>query len=278
MGELNETYALVLVGNKTVVLREGFSSEGMPTFWLLQPGAFHTWLATRTISVAGKTVQLSKHWMSWRGRRQYEGIVFAPGHDLPSYYNLWKGFAVEPKRGDCSKFLTHLKENICDDDEAHYRWVLGWFADIVQHPDKKCGTSLVLRGKPGVGKTKVGEVMGRVLGLHYFLVADPRYIVGRFNAHLVSLLMLHADEAFWAGDHAAEGKLKDMITGFTLPIEFKGIEIIRVRSHVRLLVTGNPDWLVPAGMDERRFAVFDVGVNAGSKMHRLAGVKMHQAR
>ena len=28
---------------------------------------------------------------------------------------------------------------------------------------------------------------------------------------------------------------------------------------MRLLVTGNHDWLVPAGLEERRFAVLDVG-------------------
>jgi hypothetical protein len=41
-------------------------------------------------------------------------------------------------------------------------------------------------------------------------------------------------------------------------IEFKGKEPIRVRNHVRLLVTGNANWIVPAAMEERRFAVFDV--------------------
>jgi hypothetical protein len=257
LGEMNEGHALVLVGNKTVILREGLSSEGTPTFWLLQIGAFHAWCANKFITVGQQPRQLSKYWMTWRGRREYQGIVFAPGHNLPNYFNLWRGFAVEPRKGDCLKFLAHLKDNICSGDDAHYRWVIGWLADIVQHPDKKCGTSLVIRGKPGVGKTKVGQVMARVLGSHYFLVADPRYIVGRFNAHLISLLLLHADEGFWAGDHAAEGKLKDMITGDYLPIEFKGIETFRVRNHVRLLVTGNPDWLVPAAMEERRFCVLD---------------------
>jgi hypothetical protein len=36
-------------------------------------------------------------------------------------------------------------------------------------------------------------------------------------------------------------------------------ELVRVDNHVRLLITGNPDWLVPAGLEERRFAVLDVG-------------------
>jgi hypothetical protein len=40
--------------------------------------------------------------------------------------------------------------------------------------------------------------------------------------------------------------------------EFKGIDIVRVDNHVRLLVTGNADWLVAAGREERRFAVLDV--------------------
>jgi hypothetical protein len=39
--------------------------------------------------------------------------------------------------------------------------------------------------------------------------------------------------------------------------KFKGI--VSVDNYVRLLITGNPDWLVPAGIEERRFAVLDVG-------------------
>ena len=99
---------------------------------------------------------------------------------------------------------------------------MAWLADIFQRPALKCGTSLALRGKQGVGKTKVGEVMRSLLGVHYKLVADPRYVTGRFNSHMISLLMLHADEGFWAGDKKAEGKLKDLVTGDTHPIEFKG--------------------------------------------------------
>ena len=76
---------------------------------------------------------------------------------------------------------------------------------------------------------------------------------------MISLLMLHADEGFWAGDKKAEGKLKDLVTGNRHPIEFKGKEAFWINNYVRLLVTGNQDWQVPAGFEERRFAVLDVG-------------------
>ena len=143
--------------------------------------------------------------------------------------------------------------------ERRFNWVIGWFAQIFQQPDRKPGTSLALRGRQGVGKTIVGEVIGSLLGMHYVPVAEPRYITGRFNADLDSCLLLHADEAFWAGDKSAEGKLKDLVTGHKHPIEYKGKEVIWVANYVRLFVTGNHEWMVPAGFEERRFAVLDVG-------------------
>ena len=175
------------------------------------------------------------------------------------YYNLWRGFAVERRTGNCEKFLKHLKDNVAGGNEAHFNWIVGWFAQIVQQVHVKMGTALCLRGKQGVGKTKVGEVFGSLLGNHYELVSDPRYITGQFNAHMASLVVLHADEAFWAGDKRAEGKLKDLVTGFKHRLEFKGVDPILVNNYIRLFVTGNQDWLVPAGFGERRFAIFDVG-------------------
>jgi hypothetical protein len=254
VAKLNETYAFVLVGDKTAVMKE--STDG---FKLLTVSAFEQWHANRFVQRGKKRLPLAKHWLTHPQRRQYEGLTFAPGRDLPNNYNLWRGFAVKCQAGDCAKFLAHIKDNVCRSDEYLFKWVIGWFAHIVQHPDKKMGTSLVLRGKQGTGKTKVGEVIGSLLGQHYALVSDPRYVTGRFNSHLVSCLLLHCDESFWAGDHAAEGKLKDLITGDYQFIEFKGKEPVRVRNYVRLFVTGNPDWLVPAGFEERRFATLEMG-------------------
>jgi hypothetical protein len=258
VAKLNESYALVIVGDKTVIMQPGKEIK------FLALSAFNAWHANRFVTWIDDEdeeikIPLAKYWMTHKDRRQYEGLVFAPLRDVAGHFNLWRGFAVEPKPGDCLKFLAHVKDNVCRGDVELFNWVIGWFAQIVQCPDKKIGTALVLRGKQGVGKTIVGQVFGSLLGDHYLLVADPRYITGRFNSHLASLLLLHADEGFWAGDHAAEGKLKDLITGDHHFIEYKGKEAFRVRNYLRLLVTGNPDWLVPAGFEERRFAVLDVG-------------------
>ena len=44
---------------------------------------------------------------------------------------------------------------------------------------------------------------------------------------MASLLVLHADEAFWAGDKKAEGMLKDLVSGKTHMLEYKGVDPIR---------------------------------------------------
>jgi hypothetical protein len=266
--DLNASFAVVRVANKAAILNEHPDDKGLPTFSLLSPASFKLLLANRSTEItvtnrkgeAKKRVAVADVWIRHPRRRQHEGVVFAPRGAPPGYYNMWRGFAVEPSEtGSCELFKEHLRNNVCAGDGARYSWVFGWFADIVQHPAEKCGTSLVLRGAMGVGKTIVGETFGRLLGLHYVQVSDPRYVTGRFNAHLVRCLLLHCDEAFWAGDKDAEGKLKDLVTGRRHPIELKGYEAFFVDNYVRLFVNGNPEWLVPAGMDERRFATLDVG-------------------
>ena len=139
--------------------------------------------------------------------------------------------------------------------------MFAFFAHIIQRPRERVGVALVLRGRQGVGKTKIGEVVGRLFPRHYFLVDDPRYVTGNFNAHMASCLLLQADEAVWAGNKAAEGRLKGLITSPIQQIEAKGVDPIRLHNYVRLIMTSNEDWVVPAGKDERRFTVLDVGSN-----------------
>jgi Family of unknown function (DUF5906) len=250
---INERHAFVLAGNKAAVMK--FEDDGRQ-FRLIGVDAFKLWHANKAVA---RDASPAGAWLTSRRRREYEGIEFAPAGGRPGYYNLWQGFAVEPRPGNCGKFLAHIRDNVAQGNTFLYNWIVGYFAQIAQQPDKKLGTALALRGKPGVGKTKVGEVFGSLFRSHYALVADSRYVTGQFNSHMASLLLLHADEAFWAGDKRSEGKLKDLVTGSTHFLEFKGVNPIEVRNLIRLFVTGNSDWLVPAAFRERRWAVVDVG-------------------
>lgn len=265
---MNRRHALVLIGSKAVVMDHNPSApiEEKLTFRTIE--AFNAWYANRWTEVLGadgkvKSVTWSMRWMRDRDRRQFSGVCFFPNPDgVPapdSYYNLWQGFSVVPKEGGSyACFKDHLLNNVCSGDRELFAWVFGFFAHMVQRPRERIGVALVMRGKMGTGKTLPVEVFGSLISAHFFLVDDPRYITGNFNAHMASCILLGAEEAVWAGDKAAEGRLKGLITSRFQMIENKGVDPIRLDNFVRLVTTSNEGWVVPAGKDERRFCVLDV--------------------
>ena len=266
---MNKDWALVLMGAKAVVIHEQPNGPIEDRLRVLTVEAFGTWFANRYVERVqpdgkSKAVTWAKAWMTSRWRRQYKGLVFLPDPEgdisEPEYLNLWRGFEYKPDENatDYTVLRDHLLNNVCRGDDVLHDWVFGWFAHMFQRPRERTGTALVFRGKMGAGKSVVGEVMGSLIGTHFFMVDDPRYITGQFNAHMASCLLLQAEEAVWAGDKAAEGRLKGLITSKYQMIEAKGIDPIKVQNFVRLMMTSNEDWVVPAGKDERRFCVLDV--------------------
>jgi Family of unknown function (DUF5906) len=275
---INQEYALVLLGSRAVVFLEQPNAPIEDQKRVLSIKAFKHWHANKFTEYRAASGRVCRttwagRWLTSPGRRSYFGIEFYPDtNDAPGtegYLNLWSGFAYEPAPSPNSSryktFKDHLFNNVAQGNPALYNWVFGFFAHIVQRPRERVGTALVLRGGMGTGKSKVGEVFGALFPRHWFLVDEPRYVTGQFNTHLATCLLLQADEAVWAGDKAAEGRLKGLITSSFQQIEPKGIDPIRLPNYVRLLMTSNEDWVVPAGKDERRFAVLDIDSRCAQK-------------
>jgi len=259
VARLNEEYFVTWAGNKVVVGRWTMNNARR-SLVLIRPADLHTWCANDCVFIDGKPVAVSKLWITSPKRRQYDGIEFAPDGEIPeNFLNIWQGFSVEPnQKGSCQLFLDHIKWNVCSGDDELFAWVMAWLAQMIQKPGDKPGTAVVLRGGQGVGKSIVGKIIGRLFAEHHVIVSRASHITGKFNKHLSQCLLLQAEEAFWAGSKEAEGTLKDLITGEVQLLEGKGVDAIPVRNVLRLLVTTNNEWAVPAGMQERRFAVFDV--------------------
>ncbi|MEP1881695.1 MAG: primase-helicase family protein [Roseibium sp.] len=266
---LNSEWSLVLIGSKAVMVREQPWAKIEDRVRVVQIDAFRHLLSNTRTQYMGsdgkiKTITWAKRWEGERWRRQYDGIEFHPdpqkGEGTKGYLNLWRGFSYQPdpQAGSWAIFRDHMLTNICSGDEALFKWVFGWFAHMFQRPRERPGTAIVVRGLMGTGKSIMGEVMGDLIAAHYFQVDDPRYITGQFNAHMSACLLLQAEEAVWAGDKVAEGRLKGLITSKTQMIESKGVDPYRLDNYVRVLMTSNEDWVVPAGKDERRYCVLDV--------------------
>lgn len=204
------------------------------------------------------TKPAGKWWTEHPNRRQYETLVFAPGRDIPQAYNLWQGFACEAIPGDCSLFLEHIRKNICQENANYYTYLLNWMARCVQQPDCPGEVAVVLRGEMGTGKGIFAKHFGSLFGRHFLQVSEPKHLIGNFNSHLMEIVVLFADEAFYAGDKKHESVLKSLVTEEHLAIEAKGRDVYSAPNYTHIILASNSAWVVPAGSNERRFFALDV--------------------
>ena len=205
---------------------------------------------------------LGKWWVEHPHRRQYSAIAFAPECTLPDdIYNLWRGFAytADPDEGGCDLFLKHVHDNICAGNDQYYEYLIKWMARATQFPDQSGKVAIVMRGGRGTGKSFFARTFGQLFARHYMAISNSGHLVGNFNSHLRDLVVLFADEAFFAGDKKHESILKTLVTEEQMAIEAKGVDVEMAPNCIHLIMASNDLHVIPAGGDERRFFVVDVG-------------------
>jgi hypothetical protein len=205
-----------------------------------------------------KFAKVGKWWLEHPRRREYETMGLYPKDCPKNVLNLWQGYGVEAIEGDCKLIFKHIFEVICDSNEEYYEYVIKWLVFAVQYPEKPAEVAIVLKGGKGTGKGIFANAICKIFGKHSLQISNPMHLVGNFNAHLEDTILLFADEAYWPDDKKYEGNLKRIITEPTLTIERKGIDATEVPNMLHMIMASNSDKIVPASIDERRFAVFEV--------------------
>lgn len=264
LDELNERFAVLTEGSNAGTVVD-LQIANQP--YLIGNDKFDNVFANRLVRVkAGdkdKYLPASKPWRTYKHRREITGIGFeptgSPNQLANSAYNCWCGFAVDPAPGESHKLiLNHIRDYVCHGDQELFEWFTAWLADLIQCPGDKPGVAVALRGEPGAGKSILFRYLRAIFGNHAASISEPSHLTGRFNRHMQGLVVLGVEEAFWAGNKQAESKLKDLITAPEIAIEQKGRDIMSMSNHVHIIVTSNSDWVVPAGVGDRRWGVFDV--------------------
>lgn len=257
---LNTKHAIAIVAGKTVILH--FGSDGKVDYG--SAGDLHTYYENQRVASGKTTVPITKMWLQSKHRRSYpRGVIFAPNRETPGAYNHWQGFSVPfadaaDAEAGCRLFLKHLREVVCNGNDDYYRYNLGWLAHMVQKPEEKPGVAVVYKGRKRIGKDTVFDYVGRLFKSHYVTVAKQDHMTGKFNAHQEKCLLLHVQEGFWAGNKEADSSLKYLITSEMVQIEPKGVNAFQVPSVLRLFISSNESWVVPASEDEGRYFVLNV--------------------
>jgi hypothetical protein len=265
LAELNRDNCIVLDGGRTLVLRfERAEHDAGGESYIYQVPTFlkfydmrNLYLNRRILIGGDRTVDIGKWWLGHRERRQYRGVTFKPAGKpiIDGRLNLWSGWGVDPKRGEWGRLREHMYEVLAARDDDVDAYILNWLAWAVQHPDQQAEVALVFIGERGTGKGTLGKALCKIFGQHSLHLSSPEHLTGRFNSHLRQCSFLFGDECYGPKDKSAEGTLKRIITEDTLTIEAKGRDAIEEPNRLHVMLASNNEWVIPAGVHERRFMV-----------------------
>lgn len=208
-------------------------------------------------------------WSKHSNRRNLRGLVNAPGVELSNeWLNVWSGWGAEPllKNGTpdysgekCQKIIRHIVDIWCNRDEVVAKWVLAWFADILQNPTRKPDTAIMAYSGQGTGKSFVVEhVLSKILGSGYGYEDNPEFLNARFNKRVAGKLLIYSDEAFFHGDKGSADRLKAFISKKVITIEEKGKDSYETKHHARIVATTNRDHALSIDNDDRRWLILEV--------------------
>ena len=152
-----------------------------------------------------KLIGIDVFWLRHPLRRTCRKIVFEPSGQVgDDEYDLWRGFAVDQKRGFQKQrsLLRHIRRIICGGNKAKFKYLMRWLAWAVQNPHRPAEVVLVLiSNTEGSGKSTLGKVMLTIFGpRHGLLVDDKEQLLGQFNSHLETVCFVCGEEVLWAGD------------------------------------------------------------------------------
>ena len=248
--EVNAEHALIMLDGKLYVMWQREWANGLPQLSTVDD-IKRIWLPKKL----GKLNPIDV-WMDHQDRAYYSGMVFEPGvTDTGDKLNLFRGWAVEPKKGDCSLILAHLKDECCDSNTELFEYVIQWLANLFQFPRNKPGTLLAMGSEEGAGKGALARYFKRMLGHHLVQLSSSEQLLGKHNAFFATALLVFGDEVMWGGDKRGADKLKAYITEEWIYIEPKYVNGFMIRNHARIITATNHPHSAPADTGARRYVV-----------------------
>jgi Bifunctional DNA primase/polymerase, N-terminal/Family of unknown function (DUF5906) len=169
------------------------------------------------------------------------------------YLNPFWTLIPDARKGDCTNLLA-LLEAIGNEDGKE--WLLNWAAYIVQNPNVLPGVAVVVRGDPGVGKSKLGEAIGLCRGV--YATINNSAFHAQFNSRWADARFINAAEVMLADSKKEDSeKFKALITDPRIEYHPKYMGAYEIPNRIAWWLTSNFEnpVLVPKG--DRRFTVLD---------------------
>lgn len=148
---------------------------------------------------------------------------------------------------------------LAEGNDEYAKWLLCFFAQIIQHPDDRKERAVIIVGEQGNGKNSVLEAVSRVIGQdHYNTASDPDVFFGQHAIGHAHKLLINCDESSAKNAEKFAAQLKTFVTTGTIEINEKFVKQYIIKNYARLVATSNTVSALPVDFrsGDRRFVMF----------------------
>ena len=192
----------------------------------------------------------AKVWRESASKHVYRRIAFTNKPVPSDTMNLFRGYGVTPKKGDCGLILQHIQEVICAGDPVVYEAMLSLIAWQLQHIGEPSRIIVALISEPQqTGKGSLLEsVLFPIFGFAGIKVSDIQEITGTFNAILRGKAFVFLDEALFRGDKRAANQVKSLVATQTVALNEKFLPRVHTPVGINIWLASNEE--VPVHVEE----------------------------
>jgi hypothetical protein len=221
-------------------------------------------LVQESVNAKGETKidrkNAAQEWVKWKDRSEVQRTVFAPGSPRITKercLNMWRGWPLEPEKGDVKPWKELLRFLFAGQDQA-LKWFEQWCAYPIQHPGTKLFTAAALWGRAqGTGKTLVGYTLMKIYGENAIEISDEDLAKGD-NDYAENKQFAVGEEIAGGDKRGIADRLKSLITRRTVRINVKYVPRYTITDCINYYFTSNhPDAFFLEDQD-RRFFIHEV--------------------
>lgn len=233
------------------------------------PGAFKEHVEAPAVFIARefdqqgnlrtKTTSAAAAWIKWPLRRAVDKLTYAPGKDKflnngVTMYNMWQGWGVEPREGDCSLFLDLVDHLFTGAEPGAKEWFLKWCAYPLQYPGVKLFSDVLIYGrKHGTGKSLIGYTLGRIYGKNFTEIRQKN-LHENHNEWAENKQFVMGDDITGSNRREDNDLLKNLVTQREIRLNPKYIPSYTVPDVINYFFTANnPDTFFMDDDDRRHF-------------------------
>jgi hypothetical protein len=205
-------------------------------------------------------------WLNSSNRRSYEYIdAFPLNISKRETFNMFSGLVI--RKDDVKGSLMEgqivgdfILKHWCNDDIKVFDYVIKWLAHQIQHPFVKLPKCIVLKGMEGSGKGSIIQLLRKIIGDEWFFhPTNHDDVMGQYNFKLRNKSLVFMDEMTYGGNKKEDGVIKKLITEDSLTTNEKFVTQITTSNNMNIIMASNNDWIIPVGLQARRYVVLDTG-------------------